>query len=342
MSKKRAMHVVVTGGAGFIGSHLVEALLARGDAVTVLDNLSTGRIENLSPVRDHPRLRFVPGDARDARLFARLIKNTDAVFHLAAHVGVRRIVRHSVASLLNNVEGTIAVCAAASRARTRLVLFSSSEVYGKGRGEVLDERDDLVIGAPSVARWSYAAGKAVDESLALACHAEQGLPVTVLRCFNTCGPRQTDRYGMVLPTFIRQALAGAPLTVHGDGRQTRCFSYVGDVVRGALLLAASPAAIGEIFNVGNDEEVAIADLAAKIVAMTASASPIQQVPYERVFGATFEDVRRRVPSLEKIRAFVGYEPEVSLDGLLALTVASFRPALAPRPERHARAAGPAA
>jgi len=318
------MRVVVTGGAGFIGSHLVEALLARGDTVTVIDNLSTGRWENLARVRGWNTLKFVEGDVRDPRLLADVFRGADAGFHLAAHVGVRRILRHSVASLLNNVQGTTSVLEAAARVRLRLLLFSSSEVYGKGRGELLDERDDLAIGAPNVVRWTYAVGKAVDEALALAYHAEQGLPVTVLRCFNTCGPRQTDRYGMVLPTFIRQALAGAPLTVHGDGRQTRCFSYVGDVVRAALMLLASPATVGEIFNTGNDEEVAILDLARRIVDLTGSRSRIQQVPYEDVFGATFEDVRRRVPSLGKIRAFVGYEPRVGLDELLRVTIASFR------------------
>jgi UDP-glucose 4-epimerase len=318
------MRTLVTGGAGFIGSHLVEALLARGDEVTVLDNLSTGRRENLAGFAGHPGLRFVEGDVRDAARLAGAIAGAEAVFHLAAHVGVRRIVRHSLECLRNNVVGTMTLLEETARRGQRLVLFSSSEVYGKGRGEPLEERDDLAIGAPSIARWSYATGKAVDEALALAYHAERHLPVTVVRCFNTCGPRQTDRFGMVLPTFIRQALAGRPLTVHGDGRQTRCFSYVGDIVRGALMLQASPAAHGEIFNVGSDEEVAIIDLAHKIVALTASRSAIQVIPYAQVFGETFEDVRRRVPALEKIRAFVGYEPRVTLDELLDLTVASFR------------------
>jgi len=318
------MRILVTGGAGFIGSHLVDALLARGDEVTVLDNLSTGRRGNLAAVADHPGLRFVEGDVRDAHRLVGALAGVEAVFHLAAHVGVRWIVRHSLESLRNNVIGTMTLLDEVARRGLRLVLFSSSEVYGKGRGEPLDERDDLAIGAPSVARWSYATGKAVDEALALAYHAERGLPVTIVRCFNTCGPRQTDRFGMVLPTFIRQALAATPLTVHGDGRQTRCFSYVGDVVRGALMLHALPAAHGEIFNVGNDEEVAIIDLARKIVALTGSTSTIQVVPYAQVFGEAFEDIRRRVPALEKIRAFVGYEPRVALDELLQLTVASFR------------------
>ncbi|MFH1143845.1 MAG: NAD-dependent epimerase/dehydratase family protein [Candidatus Eisenbacteria bacterium] len=337
------MRVVVTGGAGFIGSHLVEALLARGESVTVVDNLSTGRFENLAGVRGHGALRLIAADVRDPRMLADAFHDADCAFHLAAHVGVRRILRHSVASLLNNVQGTVTLLERAARQGTRVLLFSSSEVYGKGHGEILEERDDLAIGAPCIARWSYAAGKAVDEALALAYHAEQNLPVTVLRCFNTCGPRQTDRDGMVLPTFVRQALAGAPLTVHGDGRQTRCFSYVGDVVRGALMLLEAPGSIGEIFNVGNDEEVSILELARKIVARTGSRSPIQVIPYENVFGATFEDVRRRVPCLAKIRAFVGYEPRVFLDELLDVTVASIRGgAMAERAAAAAPTPAPAA
>jgi UDP-glucose 4-epimerase len=318
------MQVLVTGGAGFIGSHLVEALLARGDRVTVIDNLSTGRIENLDAVRARPGLQFVQADLREAAARADLIERADAIFHLAAHVGVRRILTHSVESLLNNVQCTVALLERAARAQRRLILFSSSEVYGKRNGAILEEGDDLAIGAPSVARWSYATGKAVDEALALAYHREQGLPVTIVRCFNTCGPRQTDRYGMVLPTFIRQALASAPLMVHGDGCQTRCFSYVGDVVRGALLLSDAPATVGEIFNVGTDEEISIRDLAGRVVASTASRSPIVVVPYAHAFGGDFEDVRRRVPSLAKIREFVGYAPQVQLEELLRLTVESFR------------------
>jgi UDP-glucose 4-epimerase len=318
------MQVLVTGGAGFIGSHLVEALLARGDRVTVIDDLSTGRIENLGAVRAHPGLRFVQADLREAAGRADWVEGAETIFHLAAHVGVRRILTHSIESLLNNVQCTVALLERAARAQRRLILFSSSEVYGKRNGAILEEGDDLAIGAPSIARWSYATGKAVDEALALAYHREQGLPVTIVRCFNTCGPRQTDRYGMVLPTFIRQALAGAPLTVHGDGRQTRCFSYVGDVVRGALLLSEAPATIGEIFNVGSDEEISIGNLAARIVALTESRSPIAAVPYAHAYGDDFEDVRRRVPSLAKIHAFVGYAPRVPLEQLLRLTVEGFR------------------
>jgi UDP-glucose 4-epimerase len=324
------MKVLVTGGAGFIGSHLVEALLARGDTVIALDDLSTGRVENLAAVRAHPRLRFVRADVRDAARLSDAIRGADAVFHLAAHVGVRRILARPLESLLNNVQGAVVLLEQAARTRRRVILFSSSEVYGKGRGGRLGEGDDLVLGPPSIARWSYGMGKAVDETLALAYHRERGLPVTVVRCFNTCGPRQTDRYGMVLPTFIRRALAGEPLTVHGDGRQTRCFSYAGDVVRGALLLLETPGTAGEIFNVGNDEETSIRTLAERIVALTGGRSPIVEVPYASAFGDDFEDVRRRVPSLDRIRAFTGYAPRVGLDELLRLTIASLR-AAAPGP-----------
>jgi len=316
------MRCLVTGGAGFIGSHLAEALLARGDQVTVLDNLVTGRRENLRAVQPNPRLSLIIGDARDPDLVRRAAAGADVVYHLAAHVGVRRIVGHSLESLLNNVQSSMVVLEEAARLRARTILFSSSEVYGRGGDDPLREEGDLAVGPPSVLRWSYAAGKAADEALAMAYHAERRLPVTIVRCFNTCGPRQSGRYGMVVPTFVRQALAGEPLTVHGDGEQRRCFSYVGDVVRGVLMLEQEPGAAGEVFNVGNNEEVSILDLARRVVALSGSAAPIIHVPYERIFEEPFEDVRRRVPALEKIRAFVGYEPRVGLNELLRLTIAS--------------------
>ena len=318
------MRVLVTGGAGFIGSHLVEALLARGDDVLALDNLSSGRSDNLQTTQDHPRFSLQVGDVRDEGAVRELVGDCEVVYHLAAHVGVRRIVGHALESLLNNLQGTMLLLKECSRAGRRTVTFSSSEVYGKGTGEPLGEEQDLAIGAPNVLRWSYAAGKAADEALALAYHAERGLPVTVIRCFNTCGPRQSDRYGMVVPTFVRQALSDAPLTVHGDGQQTRCFSFVGDVVRGVLMLEQSPATIGEVFNVGNDVEVSILDLAHRVIQLTDSRSEVAHVSYERAFESPFEDIRRRVPALQKIRTFVGYEPEVTLDQILRATIASVR------------------
>jgi UDP-glucose 4-epimerase len=318
------MRSLVTGGAGFIGSHLAEALLARGDEVVVLDNLVTGRRENLKAALHHPRLSLLIGDARDPALVRRAANGADVIYHLAAHVGVRRIVGHALESLLNNVQSSMVVLEEAARIRARTILFSSSEVYGRGCDDALREEGDLAVGPPSVLRWTYAAGKAADEALAMAYHADRRLPVTVVRCFNTCGPRQSGRYGMVVPTFLRQALSGEPLTVHGDGEQRRCFSYVGDVVRGVLMLEQEPGAAGEIFNVGNDEEVSILELARRIVALTESTARIIHVPYARIFEEPFEDVRRRVPSLDKIRAFVGYEPRVGLDELLRLTIASLR------------------
>ena len=316
------MRVLVTGGAGFIGSHLTEALMKRGDDVIVMDNLTSGRRANLAFAAGHPRLTLVAQDVCQSEHLRAAAVGADLIVHLAAHVGVRRILGQTLESLRNNVLGTMAVLEEAARCGTRTVYFSSSEVYGQGGSEALTEEQDLGIGPPNIPRWSYAAGKAIDEALALAYHAERGLPVTVVRCFNTCGPRQTDRYGMVVPTFIAQALAGEPLTVHGDGTQRRCFSFVGDVVRGVMLLAAAPATVGEVFNVGNDEEVTIQALAERVIGLTGGGAGIEFVPYDRIFEEPFEDVRRRVPSLEKIRTFVGYEPEVMLDQLLRLTIRS--------------------
>lgn len=318
------MKVLVTGGAGFIGSYLCEALLAAGHQVVALDNLATGQRENLARALSHPDFRFCIGDARNTTLIRAEIESVDTVYHLAAHVGVRRIVGDSLDCLLNNVQSTMNVLAAAAERGVRTVFFSSSEVYGKGNGSILDEEADLAIGAPSILRWSYAAGKAVDESLAMAYHADKNLPVTVIRCFNTCGPRQIDRYGMVIPTFIGQALANAPLTVHGDGSQTRCFSFVEDVVSGVLQLAERDDTVGEIFNVGNDEEISIHNLAQQVIKHTGSRSTIIHVPYAHAFSESFEDIQRRVPDLTKIRSFVPYQPLVPLCEILSRTIASFR------------------
>ncbi len=316
------MRVAVTGGAGFIGSHLVDALLALGHEVTALDDLSAGRLENLEQARSSPLFHFIRGDVRDRAFLRDVLSSADAVFHLAARVGVKRVVSEPAGTLVNNMEATASVLDACRLFGLRLISFSSSEVYGDGGSGLLAEGDAVRIGPPGVKRWVYAAGKLADEALALAYHAEEGLRVTVVRCFNVCGPRQSDRSGMVLPTFIRQALAGEPLTVHGDGLQRRCFSWVGDVVRGAVALLGEERSVGEVFNIGNDEETTILDLARRVVRLTGSSSPIVHVPYEEVFGEGFEDVRRRVPSLDKIRRLLGYEPEVSLDETVRLTVES--------------------
>jgi UDP-glucose 4-epimerase len=315
------MRVLVTGGAGFIGSHLADALVAKGHEVVVLDNLSTGRLANLQRARATGRLRFVQGDVRDARRLRDALEGVDRIFHLAASVGVENVVRRPLESLMNNIQGAASVLQAAHEAgNLPTVLFSSSEVYGRGATGTLREDQGPVLGPTSVSRWSYAASKVVDEFFALFHHREHGLPVIVVRCFNTCGPRQVGRYGMVLPRLVEQALRGEPLTVYGDGRQTRCFSFVGDVVRGVLRLAEEPRAVGETFNIGSDEEVSIRDLATMVRHLAASASPIVFVPYEQVYGEGFEDVRRRRPDLTKIRSLTGFQPEVRLEALLAFTI----------------------
>jgi UDP-glucose 4-epimerase len=328
------MRVLVTGGAGFIGSHLAEALLSRGDEVWVLDDLSTGRQANTASFSSNPRFHFVRGAVQDRGLLDPLVERVDEVYHLAASVGVGLVIGRPLQSILNNVLGAEAVLDAARWAgNRRVILFSSSEVYGKGNGKPLCESDDTTVGPSTVARWGYAAGKLVDEFLAIACHREHGLPVTVVRCFNTCGPRQISDYGMVIPRFIEQALDGAPITVYGDGKQTRCFSYVGDVVRGVLLLAGCPGADGEVFNIGTDQEVTILELAGRVRDMAGSVSRIEMVPYEKAYRGGFQDVPRRVPDLSKIGRIVGYRPEVGLAEMLERTIAH---------HRAARAAGPAA
>lgn len=322
------MRVLVTGGAGFIGSHLVEELLRRGCEVWALDDLSTGRMENISHCLGDPRFHFTRGSVTETAAVAPLVARVDRVFHLAAAVGVRTIMEQPLASLMTNLKGTEVVLEAASRKNTPVTLFSSSEVYGKGARVPFHEDDDLVLGSTGVLRWSYACGKAADEFMALAWAHDKGLPVTVVRCFNTCGPRQSDAYGMVIPTFIGRALRGEAIPVHGDGSQTRCFSSVSDVVRGVLLLSDSPHTFGQVYNIGNDEEISVLGLAQRVIQMADSRSRILHVPYREVYGPHFEDMPRRVPSLEKIQAAVGYKPEVSLEQLLEMTMASMRAAQA--------------
>ncbi len=328
--------VLVTGGAGFIGSHLVEALLSRGDEVWAVDNLSTGRLVNIEPLLGHPKFHFTEGTVLDAALVQRLVEPMDQVFHLAASVGVRYVVDHPLTSLQNNIHGAERVLEAARARRIPTTLFSSSEVYGKGHGGPLHENDDRILGPTHFSRWGYAASKSVDEFLALAYHREHDLPIRLVRCFNTCGPRQIGSYGMVIPRFVEQALDGRDVTIYGDGAQTRCFSYVGDVVRGVLLLADHPGANGEVFNIGTDEEVSVLHLAQRIIEKTQSPSRIKLVAYEEAFGPGFEDMPRRVPDLSKIGNLVGYRPEVSLNALLDRTIAHIRK------ERTARTSAPAA
>jgi UDP-glucose 4-epimerase len=318
------MKALITGGAGFLGSHLAEALVERGDSVHVIDNLSTGAIDNVAHLKASPRFAYTVDSVLNEPLVAELVDGADVVFHLAAAVGVRLIVESPVNTIETNVHGTEMVLKLANKKRKKVLLTSTSEVYGKADTVPFREDGDLVMGPTSKGRWSYACSKAIDEFLGLAYHKEKRLPVVVVRLFNTVGPRQTGRYGMVIPSFVKQALLGHPLTVFGDGTQTRCFTYVSDVVSQLIALAEEPRAVGEVFNVGNDrEEVTIGDLARRVVARTGSSSPIELVPYDRAYEEGFEDMQRRVPDLAKLRALTGYEPKVHLDEILDRVIAYF-------------------
>ncbi|HEX7880430.1 MAG TPA: NAD-dependent epimerase/dehydratase family protein [Candidatus Eisenbacteria bacterium] len=316
--------ILVTGGAGFIGSHLVESLLERGHEVRAVDNLSTGRLSNIRHLTDHPRFHFTEGTVLDPELVERLVVDVDQIFHLAASVGVRYVVDNPLLSLKNNIHGAEVILDAAVPRKVPVVLFSSSEVYGKGHGGPLHEDDDRILGATRYSRWGYAASKSVDEFLAFAYHREMGLPIRLVRCFNTCGPRQVGSYGMVIPRFVEQALDGRDITIYGNGEQSRCFSFVGDVVRGVLMLADHPEANGQVFNIGTDEEVTVRELAGRIVEKIGSDSRLEFIDYKDAFGPGFEDMPRRVPDLSRINGLVGYRPEVSLDRLLDLTIENIR------------------
>ena len=310
------MRALITGGAGFIGSHLAETLSLQGHQVVVLDDLSTGRRENIEHVARTPGFRFVVGSVTDEETVASLVAQVDVVFHLAAVVGVKLVCEAPTRTIHTNVSGTETVLSAAQRFRKRVLVASTSEVYGKNN--VLPYREDanLVIGPPDRTRWGYATSKLLDEFLALGYAREHDLPVTVVRLFNTVGPRQSSRYGMVLPNFVRWALANDPITIHGDGSQTRSFTWVGDVVWAMTALVNEPRAAGQVFNIGNGEEISIKDLALRVRKMTGSRSPLRFVPYEQAFDRTFEDMPRRVPDISKIRRLVGYEPQVHLDGII--------------------------
>jgi UDP-glucose 4-epimerase len=312
---------LVTGGAGFIGSHLVEALLARGEMVVAFDNLSTGRLRNLDHLGSHANLRFVQGSVLDELAVDELMHKCDVVVHLAAAVGVKLIVEEPLRSFTTNIRGSEIVIESAFRHRRPILLASTSEIYGKNTEVPLKEDDDRVLGTPSVARWAYSTAKAVDEILAYAYHRERGLPTTVVRLFNTVGPRQSPAYGMVVPRLARQAVAGQPLTIYGDGTQSRCFCHVSDVVRALLGLLDDPGAVGGTFNVGSQEEITILGLAEKIIERAGTGSSIRLVPYDEAYPAGFEDMQRRVPSTDKIRALTGWEPTRTLDDILVETLA---------------------
>ena len=310
----------VTGGAGFIGSHLVSALLERGESVVAFDNLSTGRLRNLDHLGSHPNLRFVHGSVLDELAVDELMHKCDVVVHLAAAVGVKLIVEEPLRSFTTNIRGSETVIEAAFRHRRPILLTSTSEIYGKNTAVPLKEEDDRILGTPTVARWAYSTAKAVDEILAYAYHRERGLPTIVVRLFNTVGPRQSPAYGMVIPRLVRQAVAGEPLTIYGDGTQSRCFCHVTDVVNGLLGLLDTPEAVGGVFNLGSQEEITILDLAERIKARTNSESKIQLIPYDEAYPAGFEDMQRRLPSLDRIKALTGWQPTRNLDEILDETI----------------------
>jgi UDP-glucose 4-epimerase len=314
----------LTGGAGFVGSHLAEALLDRGHEVMVLDDLSTGSMDNIVPFKGRPGFEYVIDTMMNEPRTAELVDRADVVFHLAAAVGVKLIVEAPVRTIETNVHGTEIVLSHASKKGKLVVIFSTSEVYGKSAAVPFKEDADLVIGPTPKQRWAYACSKAIDEFLALAYFRERKLPVIVVRLFNTVGPRQTGRYGMVIPSFVRQALAGEPITVYGNGQQSRAFTFVGDVVDGVIRLVHEPRAVGQVFNIGNTEEITILELAQRIRALTGSASDIVFVPYEEAYQAGFEDMPRRVPDLTKIHEFIGYQPTMGLDEILRAVIAHER------------------
>lgn len=318
------MHVLVTGGAGFIGSHLAEALLARGCAVTIVDDLSTGSLENIRHLFPHTGFRFAIETIMNETVMDRLVSECDVIYHLAAAVGVDLVVNRPVEVIETNVLGSQKVFEVANRYKKRLLLASTSEIYGKSDDIPFREDADRVLGPTTRSRWSYSDSKAMDEFLALAYHREKGLPVVIVRLFNTVGPRQTGRYGMVIPRFVEQALSEAAITVYGDGRQTRCFAYVTDIVDAMIGLAEHPHAEGEVFNLGSQEEITIMDLARTVKQRTGSTSSIVKIPYDEAYEVGFEDMRRRVPDVSKSRDLIGFSPKTGLDEILDRVIEYFR------------------
>jgi UDP-glucose 4-epimerase len=318
------MKALITGGAGFVGSHLAEALLEQGHEVSILDDLSTGAIDNIEHLKQHEAFRYTIDSVLNEPVLAELIDRADVVFHLAAAVGVRLIVESPVNTIETNVHGTETVLKLANKKKKKVVIASTSEVYGKSTDVPFREDADLVMGPTSKGRWSYACSKAIDEFLALAYYREKRLPVVIVRLFNTVGPRQTGRYGMVVPNFVKQALLSHPITVYGDGQQSRCFTYVSDVVGALCQLAPHEGAVGEVFNIGNDsEEISILDLAHRVKEKTGSKSEIVMVPYDQAYEEGFEDMPRRVPDTSKLGRLIGYAPQVGLDAILDNVVAYF-------------------
>jgi UDP-glucose 4-epimerase len=318
------VRALITGGAGFIGSHLAEALLRDGHEVGIIDDLSTGSIDNISHLKGSRGFQYVVDTVTNEPVLAEVIDQSDVVFHLAAAVGVKLIVEEPVHTIETNVHGTEVVLKHANKKKKLVFIASTSEVYGKSVDVPFREDADLVMGATAKHRWAYACSKAIDEFLALAYYKEKKLPVIIVRLFNTVGPRQTGQYGMVLPTFVRQALAGHPLTVFGDGTQSRSFTYVGDVVDALIRLAAEPSAVGQVFNIGNGHEITIEQLAEKVRTMTGSSSVIVKIPYDEAYESGFEDMPRRVPDISKIHRAIGYEPRVGLDEIITRVIDYFQ------------------
>lgn len=317
------MRVLITGGSGFIGSHLADAYLARGDHVHVIDDLSTGSIENIQHLKHHKRFGYTIDTVRNQPVLAELIDRCDVVVHLAAAVGVKLIVESPVRTIETNIHCTEAVLATANKKKRKVLVASTSEVYGLGGDVPFKEDGNLVMGATTKGRWSYACSKALDEFLALAYWQEKRLPTVIIRMFNTVGPRQTGQYGMVIPSFVKQALSGRPITVYGDGKQSRCFAYVEDVVGAIMKLVEHPDAVGEVFNVGSTEEVSILQLAERVRELAESDSEIVLVPYDEAYASGFEDMPRRIPDITKVQKLIGYKPTRDLDGILNEVIAYY-------------------
>ncbi len=324
------MKVLITGGAGFIGSHLAEEHLKRGDEVYIIDDLSTGSIENIEHIKELPGFHYHLDSVTNQRLIAELVDLCDVVYHLAAAVGVRLIVESPVRTIETNIRGTEVVLSYAAKKRKRVLVTSTSEVYGKRDRVPFREDDDLVMGPTNKGRWSYACSKAIDEFLAVAYWKEKRVPTVIARLFNTVGPRQTHAYGMVIPNFVKQALAGEEITVYGDGSQSRCFTHVSDVVWALMKLIEYPSAVGEVYNIGSDREVTILQLAERIKALTGSDSPIVFLPYDQAYEEGFEDMARRVPDISKIQGLIGYRPNFNLDEILASVIDYHRSKMANR------------
>lgn len=318
------MKILITGGAGFIGSHLADSFIARGDHVDIIDDLSTGSIENIAHLKAHSHFRYTIDSVENQPLLAELIDRCDVICHLAAAVGVKLVVESPVRTIETNIRGTELVLAIANKKKKKVLLTSTSEVYGLSEQVPFREDGNLVMGATTKGRWSYACSKAIDEFLALAYWREKGLPTVIVRLFNTVGPRQTGRYGMVVPTFVKQALSGRPITIYGDGAQTRCFGYVGDVVGALAKLADHPDAVGQVFNIGSNEETSILAVAERVKRLAESKSEIVFVPYKEAYAEGFEDMPRRIPDIGKVGRLIGFKPTMNLDGILREVIAYSR------------------